>query len=757
MESETNKLGETFRLLDRFPAVRRLAHDGPSGRIPLVRQLSATDCGAAALAMVLAYHGKEVPLAEIRQALGVGRNGTTASALLRVGRLYGLRGRGVRAEINDLSALPPGTILYWEFRHYLVLEHVGTAFVRIVDPAAGRRRVPITTLGRAFTGVALIFEPSAAFKPGKAKTGRAWRLLKQVFERWGLLARILSTSAVIQILSASMPILTGVLIDRVVPQRNYSLLFVLAAAYLVFQLFNALSSFIRAHLLLYLQTQVEANFTLRFLDHLVELPYSFFQQRTAGDLMMRLGSNASIKEILTSTTLSSLMDGFMVSLYLILLMLANVPLTLVIIAIAAARVLLVVVTRHKQRELLAETLEVSARSQTYQVEMLSGMETLKAMGLEHRAAENWSNLFVDSLNISVQRGRLDAIFSTLQNLLSTASTLAVMFYGTYLVLKGSFTLGTMVAFSALAAGFFGPLTSLISAGVQFQMLETYLERINDVLNTAPEQKRGTVALAQQLTGAISLERISFRYAKPDPLILEDVSITIGPGSRVALVGRTGSGKSTLARLMAGLYEPSAGRILFDGKDLTTLDLRSVRSQLGIVTQDTQLFGGTVRQNIALADPQMGLAQVIHAAKLACIHDEIAAMPMGYETVLADRGLSLSGGQRQRLALARALACRPTILVLDEATSHLDAVTEELANQNLARLRCTRIVIAHRLSTIRDADLIVVLDAGRIVAQGTHQELLRTNSKYAELLRTQRDQNAWVPMEAPDLRAPDVPR
>ena len=757
METATDKPGETFRLLDRFPALRRLARDGPSRQIPLVRQMSATDCGAATLAMVLRYHGKEVPLGEIRQALGVGRNGTTVSALLRAGRVYGLRGRGVRAEIDDVSALPCGTILYWEFRHYVVLERVSTNSVRIVDPAVGRRNVPVGELRRAFTGVALIFEPSEAFKPGKAKTRRAWGLLKQVFECRGLLARVVSTSAIIQILSAAMPILTGVLIDRVVPQRNYSLLFLLATAYVVFQLFNALTSFIRAHLLLYLQTQVEASFTLRFLDHLVELPYSFFQQCTAGDLMMRLGSNASIKEILTSTTLSTLLDGFMVSLYLILLMLANVPLTLMVIAIAVARVLLVALMRHKQRELLAETLEISARSQTYQVEMLSGMETLKAMGLEHRAAENWSNLFVDGLNISVRTGRLNAIFGTLQNVLGTASTLAVMFYGTYLVLQGSFTLGTMVAFSALAAGFFGPLTSLISAGVQFQMLETYLDRINDVLDTAPEQKPGTVALAEKLTGAIWLEGVSFRYAKPDPLILEDISIAVDSGCRLALVGRTGSGKSTLARLMAGLYKPSAGRIFFDGKDLTSLDLRSVRSQLGVVTQDTQLFGGTVRQNISLADPQMGLDQVIHAAQLACIHDEIVAMPMGYETILADRGLSLSGGQRQRLALARALACRPTILVLDEATSHLDAVTEELVNQNLARLHCTRIVIAHRLSTIRDADLIVVLDAGRIVAQGSHEELLGTSSKYAELLRTQRDQSAKISMDTPELRVPDMRR
>lgn len=722
-------------LIDRL---RKLSRHGESRRIPLIRQLSATDCGAAALAMALAYHGKQVPLDEIRQTLGVSRNGTSAAALLRAARSYGLRGRGVRAEIDDLRSLPVGTILYWEFRHYVVLQRVCRDHVDIVDPASGRRSVPNSTLRRAFTGVALTFEPTEEFKPSVAKPQRAWVVFREILQHRSLLVRILSTSAVIQILSAGMPFLTGVLIDRVVPRKDYSLLVVLAAGYLVFQLFNGLAGFVRAHLLLHLQTQVEASFTLRFLDHLIGLPYSFFQQRTSGDLMMRLSSNSSIKEILTSTTLSTVMDGFMVSLYLILLMLANITLTLMVIAVAVARILLVVLMRHKQRELLAENLEISARSQTYQVEMLSGMETLKAMGLEHRAAENWSNLFVDSLNVSIKRGRLDATFSFLQSLFATLSMLGIMFYGTYLVLRGAFTLGTMMAFSALAAGFFLPLTNLISTGLQLQMLEIYMERINDVFNTAPEQDVNSVKLAGPLAGSIILEHVSFRYGKLDPLILEDVSIVVEPGSRLALVGRTGSGKSTLARLMAGLYEPSSGRLLFDGKDLKHLDLRSVRSQLGIVTQDTQLFGGTMRQNIALSDPQMGLDRVIQAAKLACIHEDILSMPMGYETILADRGLSLSGGQRQRLALARALACRPVIMVLDEATSHLDAVTEEQVNANLARLRGTRIVIAHRLSTILDADLIVVLDGGKVLAQGSHLELVKSNSKYTELLGSQWD-------------------
>jgi ATP-binding cassette subfamily B protein len=262
-----------------------------------------------------------------------------------------------------------------------------------------------------------------------------------------------------------------------------------------------------------------------------------------------------------------------------------------------------------------------------------------------------------------------------------------------------------------------------------------------------QQADGTVVHTQLLKGAVNLEHVSFRYSKQDPLVLEDISLSVEPGSRVALVGRTGSGKSTLARLMAGLYEPSSGTLSFDGRNLKHLDLCSVRSQLGIVTQDIQLFGGTMRQNIALADPQMGLDRVIQAAKQACIHDDILAMPMGYETVLADRGVSLSGGQRQRLAIARALACGPVVLVLDEATSHLDALTEGLVNQNLARMHCTRIVIAHRLSTIRDADLIVVIDGGKIVNQGTHGQLLRACSKYTELLGSQQDHEPYVETSA----------
>ena len=730
-------------LADKFPSFRRLRFGRRWRRIPFVPQLTPTDCGAAALTSVIRYFGKQVALDEIRGALGTGRNGTSASSLLRVGRLYGLRGRGVHAEIADLASLPTGTILHWRFSHYVVLQRAHTKVVDIVDPANGQRSIPIENLRRAFTGVALTFECTETFEPEKAKPMRVWGSFKQILTRSDIIGRIIFVSLVIQLLASVMPFLTGVLIDRVVPRKDYSLLLILAIGFLVFQLFGAFANFIRSHLSIHLQTQLEARFTFRFLDHLVGLPYSFFQQRTSGDLMMRLGSNSSIKEILTSATLSSVMDGLMAMIYLALLMLLSVPLSLIVLFLALTRVLLLFFMRRKQRALLAQNLDISARSQSYQVEMLSGMETLKAMGLERRAADNWSNLFVESLNVSMKRGQLDAIFTTLQSLLGTFSTLTVMFYGTYLVLRGAFSLGTMLAFNALAASFFGPLMNLMASGIQLQMLEVYLERIHDVIDTSPEQDSRAFASAGVLRGAVTLEHVSFRYGKDDPLVVEDICVSVTPGSRMALVGQTGSGKSTLARLMAGLYVPSSGRILFDGTDLRTLDLRSVRSQLGLVTQDTQLFGGTIRQNIALADPHMNLDRVIQVAKLACIHDEIMMMAMTYDTVLADRGLSLSGGQRQRLALARALACKPAILVLDEATNHLDAITERQVNENLARLHCSRIVIAHRLNTIRDADLILVIASGRVVARGSHCDLLQSSPTYVELLGAQCNQDSPI--------------
>lgn len=734
------------KLLARFPALRRLA-ELPTRRVPLVRQLSASDCGPAALAMAIGYFGKEVRLDEIKATIYAGRDGSTGASLLRAARIYGLRGRGVRVEADELENLPAGSILHWDFDHFLVFERLRGNHVHVVDPGSGRRSIPMERFRKSFTGVVLVFELSDSFAPTPTGSTSARKkvsaLFPQILEQRGILVRIVAASFFVQMLSAILPLFTGILIDRVIPHKEYSLLLLLTLGFCLFQAFNALASFVRTHLLIYLRVQLEASSTLRFLDHLIDLSYEFFQQHTTGDLMVRLGSNNTVREILTSTVLSALLDGSMAMIYFFLLIIVSVKLTAIVILLAVARLLLLWVLRWKQRQLIAETLENQSRLQTFEVEMLSGMETLKAMGVEHKAAERWSHLFVDGLNVSVRQGRLEAIFNVALNLLGTATSLVFMFYASLLVLQGSLTLGTMMAFGALAGGLLGPLSNLVNAVLQLQTVEVYLERLQDVVNRKPEQDSSAALIAGRLTGSVALEEVSFRYASQSPLVVEDVSVRLEPGMRVALVGRTGCGKSTLARLLAGLYLPVSGRILFDGQDLRSLELRSVRAQLGIVTQETHLFSGSIRQNIALTDPNMPLEQVVRAAKIAAIHDDIMGMPMGYNTILADRGLSLSGGQRQRLAIARALARSPRILILDEATSHLDALTEDTICNNLKSLRCTQVVIAHRLSTIRNADLIVVLEAGKVIEQGTHNALLSGDSVYTSLVATQRDGESYI--------------
>jgi ATP-binding cassette, subfamily B, bacterial len=424
--------------------------------------------------------------------------------------------------------------------------------------------------------------------------------------------------------------------------------------------------------------------------------------------------------------------------YLLLLFAAAPSMGVVVLALALLQVLVFLALRRRNTELMSSMLQRQAAADSYQVQMLAGIGDLKAAGAEHRAVERWSSLFVDVLNVSMARGRLrgsaDAVLATL----AFASPLLILMYGAHLTLRGDLTLGAVLASYALAMGFLAPLATLVSSGFRIHLLSTYLHRIRDVLDTPVEQDAATVRKAPRLTGAISLDSVSFRYAAESPLVLDGVTLDVEPGQMIALVGPSGAGKSTLAALLLGLYRPSAGRVLYDGEDLFDLELRSVRRQIAYVAQHPYLFGHSIRGNIALNDPSLPLGRVAAAARRACIHDDVMQMPMGYGTVLADGGASISGGQRQRIALARALVERPAILILDEATSALDAVTEQKVQEEIAALRCTRVIIAHRLSTVRRADRIFVLSAGRLVQAGGHEELASQPGLYADLIRGQRD-------------------
>ena len=538
--------------------------------------------------------------------------------------------------------MPPGSILHWEFNHFVVFERMTRKGAEIVDPARGRRVIPEKQLRESFTGVALVFETTETFTAKRAGSGRWGWYFQQLAGQRHLLTRVIVMSLLLRVFALAVPLLTAVLVDRVIPRGDHGLLLVVMVGLggmLVFQIVTAL---VRTHLLLQLRTNLDTRLTLGFVDYLSRLPFDFFQRRSAGDLMLRVNNNATIREVLTANTLSGLIDGMFVLLYIALIFAVEPTLGLVTLGLGALQLGVLFGARRRYRDLLVRALDAQARSQSYLVEVFAGMSTLKAAAAESRAVERWSNLYVDELNVALDRGRTTARVEAVMGALTSGSPLVILMLGAVRVIDGDLSLGTMLAINAVAIGLLTPLASLVNAGLQLQLLASYMDRVEDVLNTKPEQSGHDAARVPKLTGRVSLQEVSFRYTELAPLVVRDVTVDIKPGTTVAIVGKSGCGKSTLASLIAGLYRPSGGRILFDGHDLARLDLRSLRRQIGVVFQQPYLFAGSIRSNIALTDPSLSLDRVIAAARAAGIHEDIDAMPMGYDTLVNDGGSSLSG-------------------------------------------------------------------------------------------------------------------
>ena len=704
--------------------------------IPYIAQAEMADCGAAALAMALGYHGRHVSLAEMHEATGTGRDGVDALRLAEAASSYGLRARGVATELDDLRVLPRGTVLHWGAAHFVVLDSASRRGVTVVDPAAGRYRIGWQAVDDLYSGVAIMLEPTDTFAAGGRRVPGALHHARRMLVHSSGIGKVLATSVVVRLMVLAVPVLTGVIVDRVVPANDSHLLKVLAAVMVALIGYSMVATFLRAHLLLRLRSRLDVNMTLGFLEHLVDLPYAFFLKRSSGDLMMRLRSNATVREILTSGTIAALLDGVLATLYLVAIFVLSPLLGFLVTVLAAAQVTVLLLARRRNIHLMGESLATEAKSQSYAYEMFSAVETLKAAGAERRAVSHWTNLFVAELNVSLRRGRLSAAVETAMHGMALLSPIAVLLVGAHLVGSGQLSLGTMLALAALSTAFLEPLATLVATALQVQLLGSYLARLDDVLSTPTETAGRELRHAPQLNGAVRAEQLTFQYTSHGPPAIDRVDLEVSPGQVLAIVGRSGSGKSTLGRLLLGLYQPSSGRVVLDGIDLASLHPRSVRSQIGVVTQDPYIFGLSIRDNLALGDPGLALDRLQTAAELACVADDIQAMPMGWDTQLVDAGASLSGGQRQRLALARALAPQPRILLLDEATSNLDTVTEAKVHANIARLGCTVIMIAHRLATVIDADRIVVMDAGRVVEVGCHRELLAASGHYAQLVAGQ---------------------
>ena len=714
----------------------------PKRRVPVILQLNSVECGAACLAMIAGYFGRKTRLEECRARLDPGRDGVTARTIASAARQFGLRVKGLSVDVKDIANVRVPCVLHWNRNHFVVMERWTPEQVDIVDPAWGRRQVGATEFEEAFQGVALVFDPGSGFE---RRSDRGPNLLldrgREILRIPGtkaILVRILLASLIMQCFGFALPLFTRWMIDHALPLRTPDALNAVALGAFSIAIMSGLTSYLRSILLVRLEGRMDSHLMLGFFRHLLSLPYRFFQLRSSGDLLMRLGSNAAIRDALASYTTAAILDGSLVVVFLAALAHISPLFGVAVLGIALAEVSILCATKQKLHCLTENDLAAQSLSQSCLIESLTGISTLKASGVEEATLARWSCLLTKQLGASSARNRFTARIDAAMSAIRVFSPLFLLWLGGTQVSAGTMTLGTMLAVNVLSAAFLQPVGSLVLSAQRLQLAAAHLERIADVMRAEPEQDRTKVFAAPRFTGRIELRNVSFAYDTGAPKVLDNISLTIFPGQKVAVAGRTGSGKSTLAKLLLGLYQPTEGEILYDGVPLREIDLRALRNQWGTVLQDSFLLNSSVRENISFHSPDISARDMVAAAKVAEIHSDILEMPMGYETRVDEGGRSLSGGQRQRLAIARAVAKKPKLLLLDEATSHLDVVTEALVDCNLDALSCTRVVIAHRVSAILNADLILMLHGGAVVEQGSHASLMARDGQYAALLRDGRE-------------------
>ncbi len=706
-------------------------------RTPTVLQMEAVECGAASLAMVLGFHGKRVPLEELRVACGVTRDGSSAGNLLRAARSYGLEAHGYKYEIEDLYKVAPPFIVFWQFYHFVVVEGFTKDGAILNDPAGGRRLCAWDEFGRAYTGVSLTFKPGPDFIRSNEVPTTISILRAQLAGSWGAVVFVVLAGLALVVPSIALPTFTKVFIDEVLVGKSYGWLFRIGAgiAMSIAVLIALLELQHRA--ILHLQAKLALANATRMVWHVLHLPMTFFAQRAPAEIANRVAICDRVAELLSSRLAASVIGVIAALFYLALMARYDRFLAAVSLVVAGLNILALRIVARQRSDANAALIQEEAMLLGSAVGGLERIETLKAGGAESTFFMKWLGRQARVINARQRFAVPSQVLNAVPRLLTTINITAILTLGGLRVIDGAISIGTLFAYVLLMQLFIAPFTTFVELGADVQEMDGDVRRIEDVLRYPPEAPRVAQRVeCVRLAGELELRAVSFGYSKHARPTVRDISFVIAPGRRIALVGPSGSGKSTIAKLVSGLFVPWSGQVLFDGIEREAIDPALLGTEVAFVDQEISLFPGTVRSNLTLWDPAISDAAIERAARDACIHAEIVSRPEGYETTMAEGGINFSGGQRQRLEIARALVRDPAIVVLDEATSALDPLTEHLIDESLRRRGCACLIIAHRLSTIRDADEIIVLDGGKVAERGSHEQLVARNGRYLSLVRSQ---------------------
>ncbi|WP_339201933.1 peptidase domain-containing ABC transporter [Paenibacillus sp. FSL P2-0322] len=703
-------------------------------RIPYIEQVNQTECGISCLAMISAYYQHDIMSSDFQEFASAGRDGTTLLRLKQIAESIGFNASAYRIEdINQFKQIVLPAILHWNQNHYVVLEKMNNHYAYIIDPSCGRRKLSLSIFIQQFMGFVMVMTPTE--KVVAVKTPNVWLpMLKLVQTHKKMFMYISLLTFMLQIAVVGMPISIQYVIDYVVVPMNPQPSITIISAIIGFVMIYMVITFARSRALVRLHNVIDYAIQTHYFSKLLRLSYPFFLLRSYGDLLFRANSLTIIRNQLSGILITGILDGVIVLVLSVYMLLVSPYMALLVFILVSVDIAFVFWSKRYVAEVNQQQVVSMSKLQALQSEILYGIANIKTSGNENQVYMQWLDKFNGLLQIYRRKEYLNSYLTTVSNGVQFMSPLIILGTGILMLDKGgiSLTIGVLISFQAIATHFFSKSSSIMNMINSFILTSAYLRRIHDVLEAPTEHNEGKLQV--QILGEILLSNVTFSYSRYSPKILKNINIHIKRGQKVAIIGHSGSGKSTLTNLLIGLLSPTAGHIYYDGNDMACLDMQFVRRQMGIVSQDVTLFNRSIYDNIALHQVNVTLEDVIQAAKAANIHDEIMAMPMQYQTMVAEMGRNISGGQRQRIAWARAILMKPSVLILDEATTALDYRNEERIDMYLSSIHCTRIVITHQLKTVMNSDIIIVLENGRICDIGTHDQLLYKSKYYQEHYR-----------------------